>query len=180
MKGLAIWTSAAVFALAGNMPVFGQDMQGHDNGTGGAGARGAGMLGGTSSMGEDPYRTAVRLIHHEKYSEAIPYIDQAATDKPQNASVLSYAGYAHAKIGEYGTSLDYLQKALAHDPDHKAARQYLGEDYLAMHNLTAANAQLTELARICSTGCDEKDALTKEIADYQSKSASAAPANAVH
>ena len=180
MKGLAIWTSAAVLALAGSMPVFGQDMQGHDNGTGGAGARGTGMLGGTSSMGEDPYRTAIRLIHHEKYAEAIPYIDQAAVDKPQNANVLSYAGYAHAKIGEYGTSLDYLQKALAQDPDHKAARQYLGEDYLAMHNLTAANTQLTELARICPSGCDEKDALTKEIADYQSKSASAAPANAVH
>src|SRR5437868_2053805 len=164
MKGFAIWTRAAVFALAGSMPVFAQDQAGHDNGMGGTGMGGLGApMGGISTMGEDPYRTAVRLIHHEKYAEAIPYIDQAAVDKPQSANVLSYAGYAHAKVGQYGTTLDYLQKALANDTDHIAARQYLGEDYLAMHNLTAANAQLTELARICPTGCDEKDALTKEI-----------------
>lgn len=181
MKGLAVWTGAALFALAGSTPVFGQDQSGHDNGLGGTGMGGLGApMAGASSMGEDPYRTAIRLIHHEKYAEAIPYIDQAAIDKPQNANVLSYAGYAHAKVGQYDTSLDYLQKALAHDPDHKPAHQYLGEDYLAMHNLAAANAQLTELARICPAGCDEKDALTREIADYQSKSASAAPANAVH
>ena len=85
-----------------------------------------------------------------------------------------------AKVGQYGTSLDYLQKALANDPDHKAAHQYLGEDYLAMHNVTAASAQLAELARICPGGCDEKDALTKAIADYQSKTASAAPAGTAH
>lgn len=181
MKALAIWSGAAALALAGSLPVFAQDQSGHDNGLGGTGMGGLGApMGGTSSMGEDPYRTAIRLIHHEKYAEAIPYIDQAAIDKPQNANVLSYAGYAHAKIGEYGTSLDYLKRALTSDPDHKAAHQYLGEDYLAMHNLTAANAQLTELTRICPTGCDEKDALTKEIADYQSKSASAAPASTAH
>jgi tetratricopeptide (TPR) repeat protein len=172
---------AAAFAFAGSLPVLAQDMQRHDDGTGGAGARGVGMLGGPSSMGEDPYRTAIRLIHHEKYAEAIPYIDQAAVDRPQNANVLSYAGYAHSKTGEYGTALDYLQKALANDPDHRAARQYLGENYLAMHNVAAANAQLGELARICQGGCDEKEALAKAIADYQSRLATAsAPAVTAH
>ena len=102
-------------------------------------------------------------------------------DKPTNANVLSYAGYAHAKIGEYGTSLDYLKRAVASDPDHKAAHEYLGEDYIAMHNLTAASAQLTELERICPSGCDERQTLTRAVADYQSRLATtSAPAVTAH
>jgi tetratricopeptide (TPR) repeat protein len=181
MKGSIVFAAAAAFALAANTPSFAQDQSGHDNGLGGSGMGGLGApMSQGSTFSEDPYRTAVRLIHHEKYAEAIPYIDQAAVDKPTSANVLSYAGYAHGKVGQYGMSLDYLQKALAYDPDHKAAHQYLGEDYLAMHNVTAANAQLAELARICPGSCDEKDALTKAIADYQSKTASAEPASTAH
>ena len=179
MRGLAIW--AAALALAASAPSLAQDVQRNDNGTGGALSRGVGILGGTSTIGEDPYRTAVRLIHHEKYADAIPYIDQAAVDKPLSASVLSYAGYAHSKVAEYGTALDYLHRALAADPDNKPAHEYLGETNLAMHNMTAANAQLAELARLCPGGCDEKEALTKAIADYQSKLATAsAPAVTAH
>lgn len=157
--------------------MFAQDDAKHDDsavGGTGYGGPGAQMAQG-STFSEDPYRTAVRLIHHEKYAEAIPYIDQAAMDKPRNANALSCAGYARSKVGQYATSLEYLQKALANDPDHKAAHQYLGDDYLAMHNVTAAAAQLAELARFCPGGRDEKDALTKAIADYQSQTASAAP-----
>jgi tetratricopeptide (TPR) repeat protein len=182
MKGLAIWACAAAFTIAGCMPSLAQDEAQHDNGLGGTGMGGLGapMTQG-STFSEDPYRTAIRLIHHEKYSEAIPYIDQAAADKPTNSNVLSYAGYAHGKIGEYGTSLEYLKRALAGDPDHKAAHEYLGEDYLAMHNMAAANAQLAELARLCPGGCDEKEALSKAIADYQSRLATASsPAVTAH
>jgi predicted Zn-dependent protease len=79
------------------------------------------------------------------------------------------------------TALDYLQKAIANDPGHRAAHQFLGEDYLAMHNMNAANAQLAELTRICPSGCDEKEALGKAIADYQSRLATtSAPAVTAH
>jgi tetratricopeptide (TPR) repeat protein len=158
------------------MPSLAQDDSRHDNGMGGTGMGGLGApMSQASTFGEDPYRTAIRLIHHEKYAEAIPYIDQAAVDKPLSASVLSYAGYTHSKVGQYGTALDYLHRALTSDPDNKPAHQYLGETNLAMHNVTAANAQLAELARLCPAGCDEKEALARAIADYQSRLANASP-----
>ena len=163
-KAMLFATAAMLSAFA--TAVSAQDMRNHDNGTGGAGASGVGRLGGVSSVGDDPYYAAVRLIHHEKYADAIPYLDDALAQQPRNANTLSYEGFAHAKLGDYSASIDYLHRALASNPDHKAAHQYLGELYLAMHDANSANGQLTELKRICPDGCDERDTLEKEITAY--------------
>ncbi len=163
MKIITLFATAAMVSALG-AAALAQDMRGHDNGTGGAGSSGAGMMQGTSSMDEDPYYTAVRLIHHEKFADAIPYLDNALAARPKSATVLSYEGYAHTMVGDYGLAQDYLQRALASDPDHKAAHQYLGELYLAKHDASSANGQLAELTRLCPDGCDERDALQKAIA----------------
>jgi tetratricopeptide (TPR) repeat protein len=133
-------------------------------GMGGMGGYGGGMRG---SAGFDDYGTAVRLIHHEKYADAIPYLNRALQERPNNADVLNYLGYTHRMLGDYPGSLDYYQRALARDPDHKGAHEYLGELYLKMNRLADARAQLAELTRLCSDSCEEKDVLTKAIADYQ-------------
>jgi hypothetical protein len=179
MNRLAISASVLALSWAPGLPALAQDESGHDNGMGGNRMGGLGVpMSQGSTFGEDPDRTAIRLIHHEKSAEAIPFVDQAAVDKPTDANVLSYAGYWDGKIGEFGISPGYLRKALAADPDHKAAGQYLEEDYLAMHDMAAANAQLAELVRICSSGCDERNALSKAIADYQPNLAATSPAPA--
>jgi tetratricopeptide (TPR) repeat protein len=129
-----------------------------------------------SSSGFDDYTTAVRLIHHEKYIDAVPYLNRALQERPGNADVLNYLGYTHRMLGDYPGSLDFYQQALAHDPDHKGAHEYLGELYLRMNRLADARAQLAELTRLCSDSCEEKDVLTKAIADYQlAAAAEAAP-----
>jgi tetratricopeptide (TPR) repeat protein len=69
-------------------------------------------------------------------------------------------------VGDLTGSLDFYQKALAINPDHKGAHEYLGELYLMMHDSNSADAQLAELTRLCPNDCDEKDVLTKAIADY--------------
>jgi tetratricopeptide (TPR) repeat protein len=147
----------------------------------GGGGGGGGMSGGygggnASSSGFDDYATAVRLIHHDKFAEAVPYLNRALHERPNNADVLNYLGYTHRQLGDYPGSLDFYQRALAREPDHKGAHEYLGELYLKMNRLGDAQAQLAELTRLCSDGCEEKDVLTKAIADYQL--ASAAPAAA--
>ena len=133
-------------------------------------------LPGHGASTDDDYSTAVRLIHREKYADAIPYLNRALADRPHSANTLSYLGYTHRMLGDYPGSLDFYQKALAIDPDHKGAHEYLGELYLMMHDSGSANTQLAELTRLCPDGCDEKDALTKSIADYQSKAAATSPA----
>src|SRR5204863_7251833 len=110
---------------------------------------GYGGGGMRSSIGSDDYATAVRLIHHEKYADAIPYLNRALHERPTSADVLNYLGYTHRMLGDYPGSLDFYQQALARDPDHKGAREYLGELYLKMNQLANASAQLTALTRLC-------------------------------
>jgi tetratricopeptide (TPR) repeat protein len=142
-------------------------------GGGGMGGYGSGgqMTGG--SAGFDDYSMAIRLIKHEKYADAVPYLNRSLAEKPNNADVLNYLGYTHRMLGDYPGSLDFYQRALARNPDHKGAHEYLGELYLNIHQLSAAHGQLDELTRLCPDGCDEKDVLTKAIAAYET--AAAAP-----
>ncbi len=142
---------------------------------GGGGGGYAGPASGGGS-GFDDYTMALRMIHREQYANAIPYLDRALLQKPNNADILNYLGFTHRMLGDYPGSLDYYQKALARDPDHKGAHEYLGELYLNMHQISGARAQLAELTRLCPSGCDELDTLTKSIATYEA--ASSAPAAA--
>jgi len=170
MRKTIFMAAAAVLGLSGPVLAMG--------GMGGGGMGGYGGGGGMGgSAGFDDYATAVRLIHHEKYADAIPYLNRALQQKPNNADVLNYLGYTHRMLGDYPGSLDFYQRALARDPDHKGAHEYLGELYLKTHQLGQARAQLDELTRLCPSDCDEKDALTKAISDYETAAnAPAAPA----
>lgn len=148
-------------------------------GGGGMGGYGGGTMSGTpGGMGFDDYTMAIRLIKREKYADAVPYLDRALMQKPNNADVLNYLGFTHRMLGDYPGSLDYYQRALARDPDHKGAHEYLGELYLNMHQLGSARGQLAELTRLCPDSCDEKDTLTKSIAAYEAASMAAATAPA--
>lgn len=146
-------------------------------GMGGGGGYGGGMgMGGGSSMKLDDYSMALRNIHREKYAEAIPYLERALEDRPHSADIMNYLGYTNRMVGNYPQSLSWYQKALAQDPDHKGAHEYLGELYLNMKDIASAQAQLAELVRLCPDSCDERDTLTKSIAAYQA--ANPAPAAA--
>ena len=154
---------AAAICVGAASPLFAMG----GGGMAGGGMGGYGGGGMRSSIGSDDYATAVRLIHHEKYADAIPYLNRALQLRPNSADILNYLGYTHRMLGDYPGSLDFYQRALARDPDHKGAHEYLGELYLKMHQLASARAQLDELNRLCPGGCDEKEVLTKAITDYQ-------------
>lgn len=149
-------------------------------GGGGGGSMGMGGMGGygggmRSSASFDDYSTAVRMIKHEKYADAIPYLNRALQERPSNADVLNYLGYTHRMLGDYSGSLDYYQRALTRDPDHKGAHEYLGELYLKLNQLANARTQLAELTRLCPDGCEEKDVLSSSISTYE-MAATAPPA----
>ena len=145
-------------------------------GSGGYG--GSAGMGGTSAMKLDDYSMALRNIHREKYADAIPFLERALEDRPHSADILNYLGYTNRMVGNYQLSLAWYRKALAEDPDHKGAHEYLGELYLNMHDLVSAQGQLAELARLCPDSCDERDTLTKSIADYVAANPAAAPSTA--
>jgi tetratricopeptide (TPR) repeat protein len=140
------------------------------------GVTGGGMLGAPQPLGPatGSYATGLQMIHQEKYAEAIPYFEHAFAMRPHSAYILNDLGFAHSKLGRYSTAMGFYRQALKEDPDHKGAHENLGELYLDLHDLASAQSQLAELARLCPSGCDERDSLTKSIASYQA--ANPAPA----
>src|SRR3954452_12441508 len=170
MPGLKI----AAVALLVATPCFA--MGGGGGGMGMSGGMSGGYAGSVHGSGFDDYANAVRLIHREKYAEAVPYLNRALQERPNSADVLNYLGYTHRMLGDYQGSLDFYQRALARDPDHKGVHEYLGELYLKMNPLGDAQQELAGFTRLFSGGCEEKDVLTKAIADYRLAAAAPAPA----
>lgn len=116
------------------------------------------------SDGVDRYLAAVRLINESRFAEAIAELDRSAAIVGPHPDILNYLGYAHRKLGEFDKAKNYYAEALAIDPGHKGANEYLGELYLELGDMAKARQQLAALDRICAFGCAEREDLARLIA----------------
>jgi len=101
-------------------------------------------------------------IKAQDYAAALAELRDLAEDT-QQADVYNLLGFTLRKTGDFKTSLTYYTKALELQPDHKAAREYLGELYVQTGNIEKANEQLAILAKLCPGGCEEREDLQKAI-----------------
>ena len=110
-----------------------------------------------------PDLTSVRAkIAAKNYAAALAELRDIAEDT-QQADVYNLLGFTLRKTGDFKTSLTYYTKALELKPDHKAAHEYLGELYLQIGDRAKAKEQLAILAKLCATGCEEREDLEKAI-----------------
>ena len=115
------------------------------------------------SSTDAPDLTSVRAkIKAKNYAAAVAELRDLAEDT-QQADVYNLLGFTLRKTGDLKTSLTYYTKALELQPDHKAAREYLGELYVETGNLAKAKEQLAILAKLCPSGCEEREDLQKAI-----------------
>jgi cytochrome c-type biogenesis protein CcmH/NrfG len=115
------------------------------------------------SSTDAPDLTSVRAkIKAKAYTAALAELRDLAEDT-QQVDVYNLLGFTLRKTGDYKTSLTYYTKALELQPDHKAAREYLGELYVETGNLAKAKEQLAILAKLCPSGCEEREDLQKAI-----------------
>lgn len=118
----------------------------------------------------DPnYSAAKQLIEDGKYAEAIPLLEKVVASDDQNADAFNYLGYSNRKLGNHDAALTNYQKALAIEPRHRGANEYLGELYLTLGDLEKAEERLDVLDGACFFGCDEYTELKNAIADYKAK-----------
>lgn len=120
------------------------------------------------SSGDVDLASVRAKIKAQDYKAALAELRDLAEDT-QNADVYNLLGFTLRKTGDYATSLSYYTKALDLQPDHKAAREYLGELYVETGHMDKAKEQLAALTKLCPAGCDEREDLERAIA---SKSAS--------
>ena len=110
-----------------------------------------------------PDLSSVRAkIKAKDYAAALTELRDIAEDT-QQADVYNLLGFTLRKTGDFKTSLTYYTKALELQPDHKAAREYLGELYVETGNMAKAKEQLAILAKLCPGGCEEREDLQKAI-----------------
>jgi Flp pilus assembly protein TadD len=115
------------------------------------------------SSTDAPDLTSVRAkIKAKDYAAALAELRDLADDT-QQADVYNLLGYTLRKTGDVKTSLTYYTKALELQPEHKAAREYLGELYVETGNMDKAREQLAILAKLCPGGCEEREDLQKAI-----------------
>lgn len=118
---------------------------------------------GTPAAADD-YTEAERAVKTREYEKAIAALQRILARQPGNVDALNYLAYSHRELGRYDVSLGYYQQALALNPDHRGANEYLGELYLRLGKMKEARAQLAKLQRICGRGCEEYEALRAAIA----------------
>ena len=133
-------------------------------GTASFGGGGGGDASGVNAQEE--YDQATRLMDKQDYADAIRHLLRVNSVKQGNAEILNDLGYAMRMTGDYDTSLDYLQRAIARKPDLKIAYANLGQLFLAMHKPDDARQQLDALKKLCPDGCEEQDNLNQSIAAY--------------
>ena len=115
--------------------------------------------GTTSTTGDstadenlDMAKTAIAQF---KYDKAKEYLEKVLAVTPDNADALNLMGFTERKLGDPTDSLTYYNKALALNPNHLGANEYLGELYLEMKDVKKAKERLAVLKQACGGTCEE-------------------------
>lgn len=128
-------------------------------------------LGGDGNGGSDVSRSlaeAEARIAAQDFDGAIPLLENVLKTSPRNVNALHLLGYSHRALGEYETALDYYLRALAIEPLHVGANEYLGELHLEMGDLAGAEERLLVLTKACE-GCAAQIDLERKIHAYRRK-----------
>ena len=113
------------------------------------------------------YERAAELVEAADYEDALAVLETLNRKESGNADVLNMLGFAHRKLGRLATAFDYYRAALAVEPRHLGANEYLGELYLETGELGKAEERLAELVSACPSGCEEREELSEAIAAYR-------------
>ena len=116
---------------------------------------------------QSEYSLAKQAMDDGDYNAAINKFARLHEAEPNDADVLNMLGYGYRKIGNFDQARGYYLQALAIDPNHRGANEYLGELYLETGQLNMAEERLSVLDKDCWLGCDEYTELKESIAKYK-------------
>lgn len=121
---------------------------------------------GAVSQPLDQVRAA---IARQDWTGAQGFARTAVERNPQNADAHNLYAYSMRKGPNPQMDLVFrhYNEALRIDPQHLAAREYLGEAYLMTGNVAKAKDLLAELDRLCKAGCAEQAELKRSISTFE-------------
>jgi tetratricopeptide (TPR) repeat protein len=156
----ALLTAALVLLLAGGLT----DRACADGGGGGSDERPS----TARPTPEDPdYTAGVKAIKANRFAAAIPLLRRVVDRDARNADAFNWLAYATRRNGDPAGSIPLYEQALAIDPKHRGAHEYIGEAYLMLGNLVKAKEHLARLDSLCLLPCSEYSDLKKAVERYQ-------------
>jgi len=124
-------------------------------------------LGDEAQSGQpvDPdYAAAVLSIKHKDFARALGLLAAVTGRNPKDADAWNYTGFASRMTGRFAEALAAYGKALAIQPNHLGAHEYLGELYVQTGQLAKAKRQLAKLEKLCTADCRQYQELASAIA----------------
>ncbi len=125
--------------------------------------------GSTSSSKPSQLEVAEKEIKAGNYHRAIELLQMTVASDSQNADAWNLLGFSQRKLKRFDQAFSAYQKALAIDPEHRGANEYLGELYLQTGRLAKAKERLKKLDDVCFFGCEEFDDLKQAIKVYKAR-----------
>ncbi len=117
----------------------------------------------------DPLAETRAAIAREDWAAAQSAARRAVERNPQSADAHNLYAYSLRKGPHPQMDLVFrhYNEALRLDPQHRAAREYLGEAYLMTGNVAKAKELLAELDGLCKAGCAEQAALQRAVSTFE-------------
>lgn len=113
------------------------------------------------------FTNAKKAIEGKDWPQAIGLLRKVTAAEPNNPEAFNLLGFATRKSGDARGSLQYYQQALALDPKHIGAHEYIGEAYLMLDDLPRAEDHLRKLNDLCTFGCREYRDLKAAVEAYK-------------
>jgi tetratricopeptide (TPR) repeat protein len=146
------------------------------DGGGGGGGGGDGAQRQASKPQDPDLAAAVKAIEAKQAAKAIPLLEGVVKRDAGNADAWNWLAYATRRNGDPAKSIPLYEKALALDPKHLGAHEYIGEAYLALDNLPKAKQHLAQLNKLCFFSCEQYRDLKKAVEDYEKSGGKVKPA----
>ena len=110
---------------------------------------------------------AREAMARKAWDVAAKHLSQALVRHPDEADLHSDLGFASRKLGDLDRAFVHYRRALALDPRHRGAHEYIGEAYLMAGDLPSAEKHVAALRAICLLPCEELEDLEEAVGKYR-------------
>lgn len=120
-------------------------------------------------LADENYAAALVALKAGNAAAALPHLNLALKRFPENADVHNELGFAHRRLRQLDKAFEHYKRALAINPTHRGAHEYIGQAYLMLGDVPSAERHLADLRLICVLPCEELLDLEKAIAEHRAQ-----------
>lgn len=139
----------------------------------------SGDMSPRAPSGDADYAAGVAARAAKDWKASVEALKKVVERRPWHDNAHALLGNSYRRIGEYELALAHYHRAIALNPRHRQALEYLGQAYLQMHWPEKAEETLAQLGQVCVTvaltfsdgdfsdGCTEYRLLRSALATYR-------------